>query len=223
MCSHCAIVGGSGQRRGRGVRLAQILEHEVPGFGFLVPLRRRSSAARGAPTSAGRPGRRRRLPGGRRCAGRSCARAAPVLKITERGAALVVGLVGQAQPHDARHDGREGVFDDDLANRPRPSTPERRSASVRCSASADFGKGSAVTACPLSCSAHGRKVRSKLPRCRRPPAAHRVRDRARHPRAQQRACRGAVMARRRPAGEAARAGVLRPADRRGGSLPAGVR
>src|ERR1700737_3492664 len=30
--------------------------------------------------------------------------------------------------------------------RPWPRTPERRSASVRCSASADFGKASAVTA-----------------------------------------------------------------------------
>jgi hypothetical protein len=146
-------------RRGGCVRVAQVLEHEVPGFGFLIP--RGVEAARhetrraercdlsieghflaaGGVAVARRPGR-------------------PCLEEYGARGRAVVGLIGQAEPQNARHDGRVGVFDVDLAD---PAVGQRAGAAKRvgemlgvCRARQGFRSHG----CPLSRGAPACKARA---------------------------------------------------------------
>jgi len=147
-----------GPRGGRCVRLAQILEYEMPGLGFLIPRgveaarhetrrrQRRDLAIESHFLAAGGVdvARRPRQPcledhGARRCA--------------------VGGLIGQAQSQNARQDGREGVFHIDVAD---ATATQHAGAAKRIGEMLGvcrFWQGFRSHGCPLSCSAHRCKVR----------------------------------------------------------------
>ena len=143
-----ALRHGGWQRPFRGHcvrRRAHILQHEMPGFAFLVPRgveaaghealrhQRGDLAIEGDFLSAG-DALGVRLPGH------------PGLEDHRARGRAVIGLIGQAQPQDARRHRREGVFDVDLAD---PAVGQRAGAAKRVGEMLGvcrLGKASAVTA-----------------------------------------------------------------------------